>query len=186
MVVDAKYIEPHHQNQNKAERRGGTVKAWTTHLLLMTKAPLDYWCYAMEFILAIRSVIAKRSLEWRTPHELQFGDTPELGTYRFLFWQPVWYYCKESQFPNHKMRKGRFLGFSSDTTDMFCYQVLTIPDEVSETSKVLVRSVVRPRYRAEPAPDVYTRTDANTIVFANMIILLNYLLLLILTFLHLM
>ena len=37
------FTEPHHTNKNLAERRGGVVKAWNTHLLTITDDPLDYW-----------------------------------------------------------------------------------------------------------------------------------------------
>ena len=154
MVVDRGFTEPKHPNQNLAERRGGTVKGITSYLLQITGAPLDYWCYALEYVVLIRTVLANQSIKWRTPYELQHGDTPEITRFRFIFWQPIWYYNKNATFPNHKMLKGRFLGLATNVCDQYCYLVLT-------------RSIVRPRYRAERAPIVYTRTTDNTLVFFN-------------------
>ena len=70
-----------------------------------------------------------------------------------------------STFPDAKMKKGRFLGFAADTTDAFCYKILTIPEDTKESSKVLVRSVIRPRYRAERAPNVFTRVHKEKLQF---------------------
>lgn len=104
----------------------------------MTGAPLDYWCYALAFMVETRRVIAKRSPAWRTPKEVHTGNTPELGRYRSLFWQPIWYYRKSVPFPKPKMQKGSFLGFAKDVTDTFCYLIVTIPDDPKQQSKVLV------------------------------------------------
>ena len=78
MVVDRSFTEPMHPNQNIAERRGGTLKGLTDHLLLTTGAPLDYWCYALEYMALIRTVLARKNNKWRTPYELHYGETPDI------------------------------------------------------------------------------------------------------------
>ena len=77
MIVERKYTEPHHPNQNLAERRGGTIKSIVVYLLQITGAPLDYWCFAVEYVVMVRNIIARRENNWRTPYEYQYGDTPE-------------------------------------------------------------------------------------------------------------
>ena len=165
MVVERGFTEPKHPNQNVAERRGGTLKGITTHLLLLTGAPLDYWCYAIEYVALIRTVLARKNNKWRTPYELQYGETPDITRFRYIFWQPIWYYHKNASFPNTKMLKGRFIGMATNVCDKFCYLILTIPDNSGEQSQVLARSVVRPRYRAELAPNVFTRAATQELVF---------------------
>ena len=49
-MIGALYTEPHHPNENLAERRGGALKAVTVHLLTVTGAPIDYWCFALEYM----------------------------------------------------------------------------------------------------------------------------------------
>jgi hypothetical protein len=85
-MIDRHYTEPHHPNQDLAERRGGMLKAATTHLLLVTGAPLTYWCFALEFVAHARTMLARRSLGWRTPHEKMFHETPDISMFRFPFY----------------------------------------------------------------------------------------------------
>ena len=165
MVVDRSFTEPKHPNQNIAERRGGTLKGLTAHLLLTTGAPLDYWCYALEYMALIRTVLAKKLNKWRTAYELHYGETPDITRFRFIFWQPIWYYLKNASFPTSKMLKGRFLGMATNVCDKFCYLILTIQDDPLTKSQVLARSVVRPRYKAERAPLVFTRAGTQELVF---------------------
>ena len=79
------YNEPHHPNQNLAERRGGTLKLWVVHILTIAKAPLDYWCFCLEYVVFIRNVISRRQLKWRTPHEVHYGEKPDLLMISFFF-----------------------------------------------------------------------------------------------------
>ena len=70
-------MEAYHPNQNPYERHGSVLKVATSHLLLVTGAPLNFWCYTLEYIALLQSVIAHRNLNWDTPHTLHFGDTPD-------------------------------------------------------------------------------------------------------------
>ena len=118
-IVKKSYTEPYHPNQNLAERRGGVIKSWTTHLLTITGAPLDYWCFCIEYVVVLNSILARKSLGWRTAHELYWGDISDISMFRFCFWQPVWYYNPNVAFPSPKMLKGRFLGFAQNVADSF-------------------------------------------------------------------
>ncbi|KAI2505565.1 hypothetical protein MHU86_8901 [Fragilaria crotonensis] len=110
LSIKSEYTEAHHPNQNLAERRGGALKAATVHLLTVTGAPLAYWCFALEYMCLVRTVLARRSLNWLTPHECHWGERPDISVFRFIFWQPVWFYQPRRAFPRAKMLKGRFLG----------------------------------------------------------------------------
>jgi hypothetical protein len=41
-------------------------------------ADLEFWCYCLEHMCSLQSVIAHR-LRWRTLHELHYGDTPNIS-----------------------------------------------------------------------------------------------------------
>ena len=146
------YTEPHHPNQNLAERRGGTLKSWVVHILTITGAPLDYWCFCLEYVAFLRTLISCRQLKWRTPHECHFGETPDVSILRFTFWQPIWYLNPRASFPKAKMLRGRFLGFAQNVSDGFCYLILTEPQVGTEKAKVLARSVLKPRYTGGATP----------------------------------
>lgn len=144
--IQTEFTEPHHPNQNLAERRGGIIKAATVHILFVTKAPLKYWCFALEYVTFMRAFIAKRSIGWRTPAEVHWGDTPDISMLRFVFYQPIWYHDPKPAFPNPKMYKGRFLGIAPATGDHFCYRILTEPPKGSGIyPQVIARSNIRSR-----------------------------------------
>ena len=160
-LVPATFTEPHHPNQNLAEPRGGALKAATVKLLHMTKAPLEFWCYALEFCAFVRQHLARRSLDWKTPHERFFHETPDLSIFRIPWWSPVWYYNPRMSFPRSKMLPGRMVGLASNQGDALCYLVLTEPTDDS-TPQVLSRSVVRRRdLTDDDAPLVSSSKDGS-------------------------
>ena len=165
-MIGSLFTEPHHPNENLAERRGGALKAATVHLLTVTGAPLDYWCFALEYMTLIRSVLARRSLRWKSPHECHWGDRPDISVFRFVFWEPIWYYCPRQSFPHPKMLRGRFLGIARNVGDAFCFLILTVPEpESNEVPQVLSRSVIRSRCyddsRIDPTVTVATGSTVN-------------------------
>jgi Reverse transcriptase (RNA-dependent DNA polymerase) len=160
-MIDRHYTEPHHPNQDLAERRGGMLKAATTHLLLVTGAPLTYWCFALEFVAHARTMLARRSLGWRTPHEKMFHETPDISMFRFPFYCPIWYYTPRATFPHAKMMPARFLGIERRSGDSFCFLIVTEPEDESTSPQFLVRSVIRRRFPHQDAP-LYSETTAST------------------------
>ena len=154
MFVEAqRFSEAEHQNQDFAERRGGTIKTAVWYLLFVTGAPLSFWCYALEYVCIVRQHLANAHLDWRTPHEVIWNETPDISVFRFPFWCPVWYYVPKRKFPKSKMLPGRFVGIARNVGDAFCYLILTEPEDNSQP-QVLARSVVRRRYPREDAPIV--------------------------------
>ena len=73
----------------------------------------------------LNSILARKSLGWRTLYELYWGDTPDISMIRFYFWQPIWYYNLNVAFLSPKIFKGKFLGFTQNVADSFCYLILT-------------------------------------------------------------
>ena len=163
MSIQSVFTEAHHPNENLAERRGGALKAATVHLLRITGCPLQYWCFALEYVALLRTVLARRNLDWSTPHEAHWGDRPDISMFRFSFWQPIWYYQPRQSFPKTKMLKGRFLGIAQNIGDAFCFLVLTQPEADDDSQpQVLARSVIRRRYPREQPPIVDRHDDSTT------------------------
>ena len=69
MSISPVFTEPHHPNQNLAERHGGMLKTAVARLLRITGAPLIYWCFTLEYMCLFRSVTARQSLDWLSPPE---------------------------------------------------------------------------------------------------------------------
>ena len=169
-AIQQAFTEAHHPNENLAERRGGALKAATVHLMTRTKTPLEYWCFALEYVCLLRSVLARRSLEWISPHERFWGERPDISVFRFVFYQPIWYYDPRQSFPNPRMLPGRFLGIAQNVGDAFCFLVLTEPSTTdigdNRQRTVLARSVIRSRDDTVPNDTVpRTPVQLDTVVF---------------------
>ena len=54
--------EPYHQNQNPAEWRYRTIKAWTNTIMNMTGAPGHCWLLALQYVCYIFNHISRASL----------------------------------------------------------------------------------------------------------------------------
>ena len=157
--------EPHHPNQDLAERCGGMLKAATTHLLLVTGAPLTYWCFALEFVAHARTVLARRSIGWQTPHEKMFHETPDISMFRFPFYCPIWFYTPRATFPHQKMMPARFLGIERRAGNSFCFLIVTEPADESTNPQFLVRSVICRRFPQQDAPRYPDTTTTSTLTF---------------------
>ena len=122
-LIKNTYTEAYDPNQNPCEHHGGVLKVATSHLLLVTGAPLNFWCYALEIAL-LQLVIAHRNLNWDTPHTLHYGDTLDISIFRFVFWSPVWYYAPSNSFPHSKMLPSWFVGLAHNVGDTFCFLIV--------------------------------------------------------------
>jgi hypothetical protein len=82
--------EPHHQHQNFAEQAIRDIKGLFFKIMSLSGAPLNYWCYAVQYAAELLNCRARQSLNWRTPSEIVEGETPDISAYyQFTFWQPV-------------------------------------------------------------------------------------------------
>jgi hypothetical protein len=146
---------PHKQNQNQAERKIGDVKRRVCHTLFCSGAPLVFWCYCVQFVVACLNVTARRRLDWRTPTEALEGFTPDISRHQFHFWEPVWYYEPTVRFPDSPWKAGWFIGFADRCGDSFTYKVWTCLDPTNAdytTGRELTRDIVIRRKRDSPAP----------------------------------
>jgi hypothetical protein len=98
----SEFTEAHHLRKSLAKRRGGAIKAATVHLLRITGCP---W---LPFGVLVLYLLARRSLDWSTLHELQWGERPDISMFCFIFWEPIWYLNPRQAFLKTKMLKDWF------------------------------------------------------------------------------
>ena len=59
--------EPHHQNQNQAEWRYRTIKAWTNTIMNRTGVPAYCWILTLQYLCYILNHITTSSLGGQAP-----------------------------------------------------------------------------------------------------------------------
>ena len=81
--------EPYHQNQNPAEWRYRTIKAWTnTHM--NRSAPANCWLLCLIYVCYLLNHIACAALDSKIPLVALTGTTPGISIILlFTFYQPV-------------------------------------------------------------------------------------------------
>ena len=162
------HSEPHYQHQNPAERRYRDIKTNLNSTMNASGAPANCWLLCLHYVIFIMNRTALQSINWRTPYERLYGNTPDISMiYRFKFFESVYVKRDESrggkQFPSSSNEiAGRFVGFSEDVGHGMTYIVLT-----DNTKKLLYRSRVKlasisPNLRIQPAPNNTTHSDDNS------------------------
>jgi hypothetical protein len=79
--IQSAFAKAYHPNENPCEHQGGALKAVIIHCLMVTNADLEFWCYCLEHMCLLQSVIACHRLGWRMSHELHYGDTPNISMF---------------------------------------------------------------------------------------------------------
>ena len=132
--------EPHHPNQNPAERRIGELKQTTNIIMDRTGAPSCLWYLCTIYVTYLLNRMAHKNLIFRTPLEIATGETPDISALlQFHFYQPVFYYEKiNSSFPDSKERLGWWVGVAENHGDALTYKIL------NTDHKIMIRSVCRP------------------------------------------
>ena len=160
LCIKSRQSEPHRQHQNPAERRYKDVKFNAQRVMNLSGAPSSTWFLCLEYVCFIMNRMALGSLDWRTPYEKLFGQTPDISMiYRFKFYDRVYYKRTASRGgddddnPSDEAA-GRFVGFSESIGHMMTYKVLT-----EDTNKVIFRSRIRlatldPNRQLDPEPVV--------------------------------
>ena len=135
----AMYTEPHHPNQNPAERRIQDVKKMSNIMMDRTNTPADLWYLSVEYSAYLLNHLANETLDWRTPIEVATGETPDISNLlQFHWYQKVYYYDPKSSYPKPKEKLGYFVGIAENVGDTLTYKILT-----DDTREVIFRSVVR-------------------------------------------
>ena len=71
--------EPHHPNQNPAERQIQDVKSTSNLLMNRTNTPENLWFLCASYVAYLLNHLAMKSLNWRTPIEVATGETPDIS-----------------------------------------------------------------------------------------------------------
>jgi hypothetical protein len=130
--------EPHHPQQNPAERQIQDVKRQVNLIMDRVGCPDMVWLLATKYVVYLLNRTSTKSLEWKTPIEQAFGDTPDISNLlQFSFWELVYYWTPAKGSPLTKEAIGRFVGIAENIGDFMTYYVLT------DTGQVLARSQVR-------------------------------------------
>ncbi len=81
---------------------------------------------------------ARRALDWKTPLEVETGDTPDvLHLLFFDFYQPIWYWDNpNASYPNARRILGRWLGVAKNVGQALCFHILVQNGEVISRSTV--------------------------------------------------
>jgi len=99
--------EPHHPNQNPAERRIQEVKKMVNSILDKTNAPENLWYLCIQYVCYLMNRMAHERLKGCTPIEVALGETPDISALlQFYFYQPILYYDKNQSFPESKEHLG--------------------------------------------------------------------------------
>ena len=123
------------------------VKRKTVHdMLRRAKATLEFWCYALIFIVDCINHLGKKRLGWRTYQEVMNGDTADISAFQFTFWQEIEYYEPSAKFPQYRWQNGRFIGIAWDLGDQFTFYVWMEPDDGGwNKGQELTHNIIRPR-----------------------------------------
>ena len=148
VMTKQRTFTPHNQNESKVERRIQDVKHKTTLVLQRSRAPLEFWCYALIFVTDCLNHVAKKQLDWKTSSEMLNGETPDISPFRFKFWQPIKFYDIKN-FPGSRWTMGRYLGIAWDTGDHFTFKLWSEPNGDYKKGREYTRNVVRPRNDGE-------------------------------------
>ena len=80
-IISKSYTEPHHPQQNPAERRIQFVKGCTMRLLDQVGAPPQFWLLAFTYVVLLLNVVSHEQLRWKTPTEAAFGTMPDISVF---------------------------------------------------------------------------------------------------------
>jgi hypothetical protein len=128
----------------------------------MNDAPYKFWCYAVAYAVELSNHTAAKRIDWKTPYEMHFRDTPDISVFRFSFWETVYYHDPHARFPNPNLLTGRFLGIARTTGDTFTFYIYT--QKAQGRNVVLARSVIRRRYENDPGSSHDYETPNESIV----------------------
>ena len=139
--------EPHHQNQNPAEWRYKTIKAWTNTIMNRTGTPAYCWLLTLQYVCYILNHISTGSLGGQVPLQVLYGVNPDISIILlYTFYQPIYYGTHDQHFrSDSEERAGYWFGFAEHCGDSLTHKVLD-----AETLKIIHRSALRHRNLKNP------------------------------------
>jgi hypothetical protein len=139
-MIQNSQTEPHHPNQNYAERCIQEVKGTTNLIMDRTGAAPALWFLCMAYVVYLLNHLSIPRLKNKTATEAAFGITDDVSALmHFYFLQPVLYNDSDVPFPTSKEKAGYWVGVAEHCGDALTWQILT-----ADTNQVIKRSVVRP------------------------------------------
>jgi hypothetical protein len=131
-------VEPHSAWQNRAELEIRELKKHFRRIMHRSRCPEAFWCYGLQYTCHLRQLMARPSLEWRTPYEILTGDTPDCTEYiNFDFYSWVKFRDPTSGVSDDVFL-GKWLGVATTVGQAMTYWIL------KSNGYVIARSTVRP------------------------------------------
>ena len=156
-AIDDTQSEPHQQHQNYAERIYKDVKRNANWVLNWSGAPPQAWLWAYQYCAYIMNRTARKTINWRTPFEALYGQTPDISIMmKFVFWE-VCYISNYRQndnthFPSESNEiRVRMIGFGEGVGNKMTYKVFN-----EETQQEFFRSGLR---KVRNGADINSRTS---------------------------
>jgi hypothetical protein len=110
-------VEPHTQKSNHAEAAIRELKKSVRRKMVRMRSPKSLWDDCLELEADIMSHTAHEGyvLQGQIPHAMVTGHTCDISRLaEFGWYQWIWWYDQQGQFPNPKKVLGRYLGPTRD------------------------------------------------------------------------
>jgi hypothetical protein len=131
--------EAHSPWQNRAEAGIRDIKKLVGWALRYSGAPVEFWCYAVEWAARVTSLIAHDlpALKTRTPEEAVTGRTPDISEFAHYSWFEWIWYRDQASFPKPKLCLGRWVGIAGDVGQAMTYWILTSQCTIIARSSII-------------------------------------------------
>jgi hypothetical protein len=132
--------EPHHQHQNFAENRYGTVKRWVNTIMNRTGATPAMWFLCVAYVCWLLNMVASPALDGIPPLQALTGQTVDISAALFYtFTQRIIYVTPDPKNPRRKLERfGRWVGYAETFGRALTWKILT-----EDTTKIIFRSNIR-------------------------------------------
>ena len=145
--INDRQSEPYHQNQNPAEWRDRTIKAWANTIMNRTGMPAHCWLLTLEYVCYILNHISTASLGGQVPLQVLYGATRDISIMLlYTFYQPIFYAIYDQHSPSESEENAAFwVGFAEHCGDSLMHMVHDV-----DTMKIIYRSAIRSRTLKNP------------------------------------
>jgi hypothetical protein len=125
--------------QNRAEAAVRETKKLSDRALRKTGTPVEFWCYAIEWVARILSLTAQNlpALKSRTPEEAMVGHTPDISEFAHYTWFEWVWYQDVTAYSETSISLGRWIGIASDVGQPMTFWILT------QNCTIIARSSVK-------------------------------------------
>eukprot|EP00980_Cylindrotheca_fusiformis_P010182 scaffold2267_cov92-Cylindrotheca_fusiformis.AAC.1 len=149
---------------NFTERHIGSLGSMVRNCHRAFKVPHKYHNWTQRWCCDVHNIAANRKLGWRSPNEVHHGYTPDISTFRFHIWEPIWYFEKRAKAPIDSWKKGRWMGFAHQCGDAFTYWIRT-EKEGNGQDVFLKRRIVKTRRKNIGLPTEYVNDNLTSSTF---------------------